>query len=196
MMFDQPTTCGCAPRELRHRGSAGWLAALLRPLPAGMPRRCILEMSVVLDSPSLAAAPSQPPSTQFVACKVATICSRSTCASVRDAAAGTVDAARRVRQSQHLARRRHDSSLDHVLKLPNVPWPRIVLQAGNHLVRDFLDLLALTLGEMADEVSDEERDVLGAFAQRGSWSARSSLGCSSSGRSPTSSRNNVPRSAV
>ena len=52
-----------------------------------MPRRCILEMSVVLDSPSLAAAPSQPPSTQFVACKVATMWSRSTCASVRDDAA-------------------------------------------------------------------------------------------------------------
>jgi len=44
-------------------------------------------MSVVLDRPSLAAAPSQPPSTPFVACKVATIWSRSTCASVRDDAA-------------------------------------------------------------------------------------------------------------
>ena len=41
-----------------------------------MPRRCILEMSVVLDSPSLAAAPSQPPSTQFVASNVAPMWSR------------------------------------------------------------------------------------------------------------------------
>ena len=43
----------------------------------------------------------------------------------------------------------------------------MVLQRGNHLVRDFINLLALTLGEPADEVSDEERDVLGTFAQRG-----------------------------
>jgi hypothetical protein len=42
-----------------------------------------MEMSVVLDSPSLAAAPSQPPSTPFVASKVATMWSRSTSASVR-----------------------------------------------------------------------------------------------------------------
>ena len=49
-----------------------------------MPRRCILEVSVVLDSPSLAAAPSQPRSSQFVARKVATMWSGSTCASVGD----------------------------------------------------------------------------------------------------------------
>ncbi len=123
-------------------------------------------MSVVLDSPSLAAAPSQPPSTPFVACKVASMCSRSTCASVRDAVA-----ARLVRcsgsGSQRGARRRHDRSLDHVLKFTNVTWPRIILQPGDHLVGDFLDLLALTLGEPADVMGDEKRDVLDAFAQRG-----------------------------
>ena len=81
--IDQPTTRGGA---LRNRKTAGRLADL-RSLPAERPRRCILEMSVVLDSPSLAAAPSQPPRTQFVACKVATMWSRSTCASVRDEAA-------------------------------------------------------------------------------------------------------------
>ena len=39
------------------------------------------------------------------------------------------------------------------------------LQRGNRVVRDFLNPLALALGEPADEVGDEERDVLGAFAQ-------------------------------
>jgi hypothetical protein len=53
--------------------TADWLADLRTPLPAEMPRRCILEMSVVLDGPSLAAAPFQPPSTPFVASKVATM---------------------------------------------------------------------------------------------------------------------------
>src|SRR6202008_4781076 len=64
LVFDQPTIRGCA---LRNGRIAGWLTDLRRPLPAEIPRRCILEISVVLDSPSLAAAPSQPPSTPFVA---------------------------------------------------------------------------------------------------------------------------------
>ena len=45
------------------RAIAGKLADFLRLRTAEMPRRCILEISVVLESPSLAAAPSQPPST-------------------------------------------------------------------------------------------------------------------------------------
>jgi hypothetical protein len=53
-----------------------------------MPSRCILEMRVVLDNPNLAAAPFHPPSTQLVACNVATMWSRSTCASVRPDDAG------------------------------------------------------------------------------------------------------------
>lgn len=72
-------TRGCAGRN---RKTAAWVAGL-RSLPAEMPTRCILEMSVILDNPSFAAAPSQPPSTQFVASKVATMWSRSTCASAR-----------------------------------------------------------------------------------------------------------------
>jgi hypothetical protein len=53
-----------------------------------MPRRCILEISVVLDNPSFAAAPFQPPITQLVASSVARMWSRSTSASVRDDDAG------------------------------------------------------------------------------------------------------------
>ena len=53
-----------------------------------MPRRCIREIRVVLDKPSLAAAPSQPPSTQFVPCSVATIWSRSVNQAMFDDLAG------------------------------------------------------------------------------------------------------------
>src|SRR5258707_10002836 len=79
---------------------------------------------------------------------------------------GTVDAALRDRESQRGTCRRHDGTLDDVLKFTNVPWPRIVLQRGNHLVRNFLNLLAMTLGEPADEVGDQKGDVVAAFAQR------------------------------
>jgi len=57
----------------RKRKIVGRLEDWRTSLPAEIPSRCILEMSVVLDSPNLAAAPSQPPSTQLVACKVATM---------------------------------------------------------------------------------------------------------------------------
>ena len=57
------------------------------------PSRCILEIRVVLDSPSLAAAPAQPPSTPFVACKVADDVVSLTCASVRAASVGPGDSA-------------------------------------------------------------------------------------------------------
>ena len=106
------------------------------------------EMSVVLDSPSLAAAPSQPPSTPFVASNgrhdvvPLDFCER---ARRRGPMLDAVDAALRPRQSQRPTRSGHDSTLDDVLKLTNVARPRIVLPGGDHLVRDFLDALALTL---------------------------------------------------
>ena len=81
----------------------------------------------------------------------------------------TVDAALRLRQSQRRTCRRHNSTLDDVLKFTNVTWPRTVLQRGDHIVRDFLNLLAMTLGELADEVGNQEGDVVGAFAQRRHW---------------------------
>jgi hypothetical protein len=46
------------------------LILVARPWPV-IRSRCILEMSVVLDTPSLATAPFHPPMTQFVACNVA-----------------------------------------------------------------------------------------------------------------------------
>ena len=68
------------------------------------------------------------------------------------------------RQSQCRTCRGQDSALDDVLKFTNVAWPRISFQGVNHLLGDFLNRLALTLGELADEVAGEEGDVLGAFA--------------------------------
>src|SRR5262249_37563617 len=61
--------------------------------------------------------------------------------------------------------RSHDSTLDDVLKLTNVAWPRVVLQCSNHLARDFFNHFAVTLGKPADEVRDEERNIVSAFAQ-------------------------------
>jgi hypothetical protein len=57
----------------------------------------------------------------------------------------TVDATLGLRESQRRTCRGHDSTLDDVLKFTNVAWPRMVLQRGNHVVRDFLNLLALVL---------------------------------------------------
>jgi hypothetical protein len=70
------------------------LGALLRGLTEGrfpsgldsleMPSRCILAINVVLDRPSLAAAPFQPPMTQCDSRSVSKMWSRSTSASVLD----------------------------------------------------------------------------------------------------------------
>jgi len=76
----------------------------------------------------------------------------------------SVAAAFLLRQSQCRTCRDHDSTLDDVLKFTNIPGPRMVLQGSNELVRDFLNLLAQSLAEPADEVGDQKRDVLGAFA--------------------------------
>src|SRR5262245_8118879 len=81
--------------------------------------------------------------------------------------ARTVDATLRFRQSQDRTCGGDDSTLYDVLKFTNITWPRIVLQRRNHFIRDFRNILAVTLGEPSEEVSDEVRDVLGAFAQRG-----------------------------
>ena len=75
------------------------------------------------------------------------------------------DSAFRPRQQQRPTRRSDDSAFDDVLKFTNITRPRMVLQRGNHVVRDVFDLLALALGEPADEVTNEKRNVLGALAQ-------------------------------
>lgn len=69
-------------------------------------------------------------------------------------------------QLQRRAFRCHDRPLDDVLKFADVTWPRVDLQCGDHVVWHFGNGFSLTLGKEADEVIDEKRDVLGAFAQR------------------------------
>jgi hypothetical protein len=50
---DQPMSCGTPTVHATTRETAGRLAAFLRPRTAEMPRRCILEISVVLESAEL-----------------------------------------------------------------------------------------------------------------------------------------------
>ena len=57
-------------------------------------------------------------------------------------------------------------ALDQVLELADVPGPGCCLQRGERCGRDALHVLVEAAVELLEEVVDEERDVVGALAQR------------------------------
>src|SRR6266571_3321617 len=69
------------------------------------------------------------------------------------------------REPQEWRTRQHHRPLDGVLQLAYVAGPVVGHERHKRLVVDALDLLAVERGALADEILDEERDVLGSGAQ-------------------------------
>ena len=64
------------------------------------------------------------------------------------------------------ARGENNRALDHVLQLADVSRPRVTNERIHGLGRDGIDLLGHIEGKVLRKVPDEERNVLGALAQR------------------------------
>src|SRR5438552_3349644 len=67
---------------------------------------------------------------------------------------------------QYLAPRYDDGPLDHVLELPHIARPGIPDESVQALRSDGLDALLEPATQLREEVLGEQRDVLGALAQR------------------------------
>src|SRR5262245_39536986 len=65
------------------------------------------------------------------------------------------------------ARREDDGALEHVLQLADVPGPSIGDETSHGLPAHSVDTLADASSELVDQEADQERDVLGAFPERG-----------------------------
>src|SRR5271167_4062819 len=57
--------------------------------------------------------------------------------------------------------------LNHVLQLPDVPWPTVVDQSIHALLGNAFDVSVHTLGEALDEMPHQQRDILPPLAQCG-----------------------------
>ena len=62
--------------------------------------------------------------------------------------------------------RQDDGSLDRVLELAYVTWPRIFLEPRNHAVLHCIDRSVVPRGVFVDEILHKHRDVVDAFAKR------------------------------
>ena len=161
--LDQLTTCGCARVRFATARLPADFAEWGNPLPADA-EACVLEIGVQfwISCPSLAAAPSHPPSTPFVACRVVTMWSRSTWASVRDVAGRLLRRSRYrhwspgTSRGQVHARRRSEVHERCLARRRASEWP------SPRPARPPLPCRA----ENSRGKEDERAEVLGAFAQR------------------------------
>src|SRR5262249_4918550 len=62
--------------------------------------------------------------------------------------------------------RQHDHALDQVAKLAHIARPRIVAEQLHRLGRDAVEGAIVLRGVFLDEPTDEQRNVLAAFAER------------------------------
>ena len=92
---------------------------------------------------------------------------------------------RQVAQLDQPAAAEHERLLDDVLQLADVARVVVLHQAGQHLVRNAGDVLALEAVELGDQVVDQQGDVLAALGQAGQGPG-GPRGCGSRGPRGTS----------
>src|SRR5258708_38361375 len=71
------------------------------------------------------------------------------------------------RRDAQVRTQRHDhGALNEVLQLPDIARPIVALEDFHRVIGDMVDHLALAFGELLNEVSGQQWDILFAFAQR------------------------------